>query len=249
MLWLARRVPGRGPGVLEFGYGKEQGPLIGAFIFVSSIELVAVHLLLPWETIRLIADILSLWGLLWMVGLLAGVLIHPHLVGPDGIRVRDRWATDLVVPWSAVAGVRARRGGKDGEDGVLTVPILNRTKVDVTLKRADRRRTARCGSSSTTPRGSCGRRVSASRAPSRRRRPRCQCSSCGLNQKPPPTFGLPSFGGSAKPTQLPTVSIQSLGMETVTVWVTAAPSCAPKETLSFESVVKFPSLSRLNAFE
>ncbi|MDA0171263.1 hypothetical protein OJ998_19330 [Solirubrobacter taibaiensis] len=134
LLWVLRRVPGRGPGVLEFGYAKEQAPLIGVFIFVSALELVVLHLLLPWETIRLIVDILSLWGLLWMIGLLAGVLIHPHLVGPDGLRVRDRWVVDLLVPWSNIEAVRARRGGRDDEDGVLSVPILNRTKVEVVLR-------------------------------------------------------------------------------------------------------------------
>lgn len=134
ILLLLRRVPGRGPDVREFGYAKEQAPIIGAFIFVSLIELVVVHLLLPWETVRLIVDILSLWGLLWMVGLLAGVLVHPHLVGPDGLRIRERWATDIAIPWSAVADVRARRGGREAEDGVLTVPVLNRTKVEVTLR-------------------------------------------------------------------------------------------------------------------
>ena len=130
-----RRVPGRGPGVLEFGYAKEQGPIIGAFIFVSLIELVVFHLLIPWETVRLAADILGLWGLLWMVGLLAGVLVHPHLLAPEGIRVRERWATDIFVPWLNIETVRvARRGSREQEDGVRVVPIMGRTKVDVVLR-------------------------------------------------------------------------------------------------------------------
>ncbi len=46
---------------------------MAAFIFVSVLELVVVHLLLPWETVRLIADVLSIWGLVWMVGFLASM--------------------------------------------------------------------------------------------------------------------------------------------------------------------------------
>jgi hypothetical protein len=130
---LTRRVPGRGPGVVTFGYAKELGPIIGAFIFGSALELVVVHLLLPWETIRLIADILSLWGLLWMVGYLANVLVYPHLLGPDALRVRFGPAVDLRIPWDAVAEVKARRRSATEEDGVRTVPVLNRTKVDVKL--------------------------------------------------------------------------------------------------------------------
>jgi hypothetical protein len=55
---------------------------------VVAIELVAVHPLLPWEIIRLVADILGLWGLVWMLGLLASLSVHPHLVADAGLRVR-----------------------------------------------------------------------------------------------------------------------------------------------------------------
>ena len=131
---VIRRVPGRKPGVMTFGYGKELGPVIGAIIFGSALELVVVHLLLPWETIRLIADILSLWGLLWMVGYLAGVLVYPHLVGPDELRVRYGAGVDHRIPWDAVAEVKVKRRSASDEDGVTTVAVLNRTKVDVRLR-------------------------------------------------------------------------------------------------------------------
>ena len=43
-------------------------PLLAAFIFVSLIELPVVHLLIPWDTVRLVALVVSVWGLLWMLG-------------------------------------------------------------------------------------------------------------------------------------------------------------------------------------
>ena len=52
-------------------------------------------------------------------------------------------------------------------------------------------------------------------------------------------------GASDNPNQLPTVSIVELGMEMVTEWVTAAPSCAPKAMPSVESVVNPVSWLRL----
>ena len=63
-LLVTRRVPGGGPGVQAFSYARDITPIMGAFIFVSVLELPVVHLLLPWETIRHIADALSIWGLL-----------------------------------------------------------------------------------------------------------------------------------------------------------------------------------------
>jgi len=128
---LTRRVPGRRAGMLTFGYAKELGPVMGAIIFGSTLELVVVHLLLPWETIRLIADIVSLWGLLWMFGYLASVIVHPHLLGPDEMRVRYGASVDIRIPWGDVAAVRARRGGAG------SVAVMNRTNVEVALKRGE----------------------------------------------------------------------------------------------------------------
>ena len=138
--WIVRRKPGAGPGTRTFTYARELGPLIGVFIFVSTLELVVVHLLLPWETIRLVLDIVSLWGLLWMCGLLASMRVYPHLVGEDGLRVRHGFHVDLSIPWDAIADVRAQRGrvaakgNVVSEDGVLSVPALRQTRVTVKLQ-------------------------------------------------------------------------------------------------------------------
>jgi hypothetical protein len=144
VLLLARRVPGRRPGVEAFSYVRAVAPIMGAFIFVSALELVVVHLLLPWATIRLILLVLSVWGLLWMVGYLASMKVFPHLVGPEGLRVRSGTTADIVVPWDAVAAVRQRRGSVTsqrrvqvtrGDDGaVVSVPVLKLTRVEVVLR-------------------------------------------------------------------------------------------------------------------
>ena len=83
----------------RFPYARELAPLIGVFIFVSTIELVAVHLLLPWETVRLVLDIVSLWGLLWMVGLLASMKRLPA-------RARRRMACDCATASTPTCGCR-----------------------------------------------------------------------------------------------------------------------------------------------
>ena len=142
--WVTRRpdVPeGHGP----FSYVHSIAAILWAFIGVSTVELVALHLLIPWETLRFIADLLGLWGLAWMLGLTASFTVYPHLVGGDGLRIRHGAATDITVPWEAIAAIavreRSRDGSKavqldkEGEGTVLNVVIASRTNIDVTLHR------------------------------------------------------------------------------------------------------------------
>jgi hypothetical protein len=115
-LGLTRRVPGRGPGVEAFSYAKEITPILWAFIFVSALELPVVHLLIPWQPLKLAVLILSVWGLLWMLGYLAGMRVFRHLLDDSGLRIRNgpgvacasrgtRWPAS---PPGAVAWTRAR---------------------------------------------------------------------------------------------------------------------------------------------
>ena len=144
-LWVTRRVPGRGPGVEVFPYSRDVVPIMAAFIFVSVLELPVVHLLLPWETVRLIADVLSIWGLLWMVGFLASMKVYPHLLDDHGLRIRNGTSVDIRIPWEAIASVTSRRRSvptrrtvsiEHSDDGnVLSVAVLKQTKVDVVLNR------------------------------------------------------------------------------------------------------------------
>ena len=144
LFWIARHRPGVKPGAKTFPYARELAPLIGVFIFVSAIELVAVHLLLPWETLRLILDIVSVWGLLWMFGLLASMKVYPHVLDDEGLRLRYGFHDDVRVPWRAIQGVRAHRGSVKTKGNVvvdgdtLSMPVLKQTRVDVTLKEPTR---------------------------------------------------------------------------------------------------------------
>jgi hypothetical protein len=127
--WVARRVPGHGPGAQSFAYAKQVTPLLVAFIVVSAVELPVVHLLLPWDTVRLIVLVLSVWGLLWMVGFLAGMKVFRHLLDDTGLRIRSGATVDIHIPWDAIKGVTSRRGGaptgksvdvERGDDGEVT---------------------------------------------------------------------------------------------------------------------------------
>jgi hypothetical protein len=134
------------PGAVGFSYHGPVLLMLWVFIVVSAIELVVLDLIVRrWEPVRLPLFVLGLWGLLWMVGLLLGMLTRPHAVGPVGLRVRSGAEVDIPLSWDDVESM-ARRGvtgqGKQpgvtvDEDGRATLHLRmqNETNLDVTLKR------------------------------------------------------------------------------------------------------------------
>jgi hypothetical protein len=139
-LLVARRTHGTGPGAQPFPYARQLTPVLGAFVFVSLVELPVVHLLLPWATVRLVVLVVSVWGLLWMLGLLASMKVFPHVIDHAGIRARYGFDVDIRVPWSAIETVTTRRGSVGGSgrvrlDGTsASIPVLNQTRVAVALR-------------------------------------------------------------------------------------------------------------------
>ena len=141
--WVFRRPDPAGPGA-RFGNSAMTTPLMLAFIGVSIVEIPILHFLLPWRTVQIIAFAVSIWGLLWMVGLLAAVRGHPHLVQREGIRIRSGFTVDAFVPWSAVAEVRTRNRPLEKSKGVQfeetadggligKVVVLGQTNVELVL--------------------------------------------------------------------------------------------------------------------
>ncbi|MGC5022918.1 PH domain-containing protein [Micromonospora sp. DT47] len=146
--WILRRPVTVPPGAAAFGYSGVVTPILGVFIGLSAIEIPVFDLILrhtvPWEWVRKAALGLGIWGLLWMIGLLASLRQHPHVVGEDGLRVRNGTSVDILLPWSAVAAVSARYRSLpssrtiqlEQEDGaaILNVGTGSQTSVDVVLR-------------------------------------------------------------------------------------------------------------------
>lgn len=131
LFWLLRRRPGAGPDDRAFGHLSLMLPAVLTILGVSIIEVVALELILPWESVRRVALVLGIWGVLWVVGLLAAPAVHPHLVGPSGLRVRNSTTLDAHVPWSDVAVIRrARRtrGPCRSRTGCCTSPSRTRRR-------------------------------------------------------------------------------------------------------------------------
>jgi hypothetical protein len=102
--WVLRR-PSIPPGFEPVGYAKLATPMLALWIFGSALELPLAHVLVPWHAVRILLLLVGVWGLLWMLGFLAGLLSYPHLLGGDTLRIRNGALHDIAIPWKAIAQV------------------------------------------------------------------------------------------------------------------------------------------------
>jgi hypothetical protein len=140
--WVFRRP---GPPGDRFPYASVVTPVIIAFIVVSAIELPIAHLLVPWPTVRQVLLVLGIYGLLWMIGMLASYRVNPHSVDGDGLHIRTGGTVHVVVPWEAIDSVRMRRRAYEGSRSVrvegegparvLAFAMGSQTTLDVVLSR------------------------------------------------------------------------------------------------------------------
>jgi hypothetical protein len=97
-------------GAVGFSYHQPILAIMIVFIAVSAVEVAVVDLIVSrWPHIRVPFLVVGVWGLVWMLGLLFGMLTRPHAVGPDGIRVRYGAETDIPLAWERIDSVALRK--------------------------------------------------------------------------------------------------------------------------------------------
>ena len=137
------KVPAGGVG---FSYHKPVLPILIVFVVVSALEMLVVDLIVRrWAYIRVPLLILSIWGIVYMLGLLFGMLVRPHAITADGIRVRYGSEIDLPIAWDDVHSVtRRKRVNSDKQPKVtrddngeasLHMRIQNETNLEIRLNR------------------------------------------------------------------------------------------------------------------
>lgn len=107
---------------------------------VSAVELVVLHLIIPWHGVRIAADVLGIWGVVWCLGMTGCHYVYPHLLDDAGLRIRPARRDPAVeIPWDRVAAATVSEKGRESsralqvEGGVLHVVVGSRTNVTLRL--------------------------------------------------------------------------------------------------------------------
>lgn len=146
--WILRRPEHLEPGASTFSYVGAVRPMLITLIVVSAIEVPVLDVILrhtvDGETVRTAALALGVFGLFWMLGLLAGMQVTPHALGAARLHVRSGTTIRVSVPWEAVAGVSLRRRSPPGnrtaliegepDSRVLSISTGGQTNIDVELR-------------------------------------------------------------------------------------------------------------------
>jgi hypothetical protein len=145
--WFARR-PDVPPGATPIGYSRLVAPMLWLWIFGSTVEVIVVEVVLrhldePWaDAARVPLLVLGIWGVVWMLGMLASYRVRPHLLTDTELRVRSGARTWLVLPLEAVEAVRCVEHEVPGVnrslhvDGALAlVGAGSRTNLEMMLTR------------------------------------------------------------------------------------------------------------------
>jgi hypothetical protein len=138
--WIVRR-PDVPVGATPVPYSRLATPVVWLFIFGSTVEVVAFDLILSrWLTfLRLPFLVLGVWGVVWMLGLMASYRMRPHLLTDTHLHVRNMARTEVVVPLDAVERVTVADRDEGGirslkvVDDALLVMVSGRTNLQLTL--------------------------------------------------------------------------------------------------------------------
>jgi hypothetical protein len=139
--WVVRR-PDVPAGTTPIGHGRLAGPMLWLWIVGSAAEVVVLDLVLHrWvPALRLPVLVVGVWGVLWMLGLLASTRVRPHLLGETDLVVRTGARTYATVPLAALEHVRGTGHAVPGmvrslheDDGLLLVAMGSETNLELVL--------------------------------------------------------------------------------------------------------------------
>ncbi len=135
-LWLFRR-----PTANDFSYHKNSifGVMLIACFFSAPIEILLFELLIPWPWLRLVLLIASIYTVFWVLGYYAALVVRPHRLEDDGLRLRLGLFADERLPYAAIASVAREQQSVKKRQGLSlsadqTMAFLSMDgKTDVTL--------------------------------------------------------------------------------------------------------------------
>lgn len=146
VLWILRKQDRIGSDALAFHYRGAMMPLMAVFIGLSFVELVVFELLIPWQGLRMALLIVDTYGLVLGFAALAAISVRPHVLTPDGLRLRTGFGSEVTMGRDNIERARIQRRSHDGKNvllegetlrfgaaGQTTVVLTLRAPVEVTL--------------------------------------------------------------------------------------------------------------------
>ncbi len=143
--WLVRR-PEVPAGTEPIGYSRLVAPMLWLWIFGSAVEAVVLDVVLSrwWTPLRIPLLVVGVWGLVWMLGMLAAYRVRPHLLGAEALQVRDGIHARVDVPLDRIASVRtvdhelpgllrSVHLEGDGDGATLLIGVGSRTNLELVL--------------------------------------------------------------------------------------------------------------------
>jgi hypothetical protein len=137
--WAVRRRRAVAPGQTPFSYTSRIGVMLWATIALTPVEMAAVHVLLPWQSVRIVVLVLSLVSLVWMAGFAFGLQQRPHVLDGERLVVRFGHLREVVVRVADVVDARAattvdHRRNLEAADGRVALSVLGESSVRLHLR-------------------------------------------------------------------------------------------------------------------
>lgn len=137
--WILRR-PDVPDGAVAVGYARGALGMPAAFAVAAVVEMAVVHVLVPWPVVRIVLALLSLYGLLFLLGWMGSQVARPHLIYRDRVVVRSGNFVVAEIPRSKIARVdraRSPRTPRDyinfEDDGAATLTLAGPSGTNVRL--------------------------------------------------------------------------------------------------------------------
>ena len=83
--WIRGKRVGAGDGAVLFPYTKGLFTVPLFFTVLALVELFVVHLIVPWEWLRITLLLLTIYSLMLLLGFVGARVVHPHVVTDDTI--------------------------------------------------------------------------------------------------------------------------------------------------------------------
>ena len=137
--WAVRRRRAVEPGEVPLSHTSRIGVMLWATVLLTPVEVVAVHLLLPWETVRLVVGVVSLVALVATLGLTLSFQQRPHVLAPDRLVLRFGSLREVVVPTADVLEARTattldHRRTLEVDERSVALSVLGESSVRLRLR-------------------------------------------------------------------------------------------------------------------